>query len=66
MKKFTHIEEYPDILRPGDLIDILGVGRNTVYSYLAAGSIKSKKIGTKYIIPKKFLLDFIYDNQEVS
>lgn len=51
---------YSDILSPEDVQKILRTGRNTVYDYLAKGTIKSMKIGGKYRIPKLFLLEFIY------
>jgi predicted site-specific integrase-resolvase len=35
-----NLAEYGDILRPEDVQKILHVGRNTVYRYLAEGTIK--------------------------
>ena len=54
------LTEYNDILLPKDVQKILQTGRNTVYSYLANGTIRSIKIGGKYRIPKLYLLEFIY------
>ena len=54
------LTEYNDILLPEDVQKILQTGRNTVYSYLANGKIRSIKIGGKYRIPKLNLLEFIY------
>ena len=54
------LSEYNDILLPEDVQKILQTGRNTVYNYLAAGKIRSIKIGGKYRIPKLYLLEFIY------
>ena len=54
------LTEYNDILLPKDVQEILHTGRNTVYSYLSNGTIKSKRVGGKYIIPKLYLLEFIY------
>ena len=54
------LKEYGDILLPEDLQKILHTGRNTVYKYLADGTIKSLKIGGKYRVPKLDLLTFIY------
>ncbi len=54
------LKEYGDILLPEDLQKILHTGRNTVYKYLADGTIKSLKIGGKYRVPKLDLLKFIY------
>lgn len=54
------LEEYSDVLLPEDLQNILHTGRNTVYNYLADGTIKSIKVGGKYRIPKLYLLEYMY------
>lgn len=54
------LTQYNDILLPEDVQEILHTGRNTVYNYLAKGTIKSIRIGGKYRIPKLYLLEFIY------
>lgn len=54
------LKDYPDILLPDDVQKILQTGRNTVYLYLANGTIRSLKIGGKYRIPKFYLMEFIY------
>ena len=57
------LSEYNDILLPEDVQKILQTGRNTDYNYLAAGKIRSIKIGGKYRIPKLYLLEFIYPDK---
>ncbi len=54
------LDNYDDVLEPKDLQEILKTGRNTVYTYLAEGKIKSIMIAGKYRIPKLYLLEFIY------
>ena len=54
------LSEYDDVLRPEDIQQILRIGRNTVYRYLADGEIKSIRIGNQYRIPKQYLIDFLY------
>ena len=54
------LTEYDDVLSPKDVMKILQTGRNTVYSYLAEGRIRSIMVGGKYRIPKLYLLEFIY------
>lgn len=49
----------PDVLTPMDAAKILHIGRSTIYKLLSAGEIQSFKIGTKILIPKTFLQDFI-------
>ena len=56
------LNSYDDVLLPEDVQKILHVGRNTVYKYLAAGSIRSIRIGGKYRIPKMDLAEFMYPN----
>lgn len=51
---------YNDVLLPEDVQKILQTGRNTVYTYLAEGKIKSIRIGGKYRIPKLYLMEFMY------
>ena len=54
------LTEYNDILLPEDVQKILHIGRNTIYTYLAEGRIRSIRVGGKYRIPKLSLLEFIY------
>jgi excisionase family DNA binding protein len=60
LRNGENLAEYGDILRPEDVQKILHVGRNTVYRYLAEGTIKSIRIGNQYRVPKLYLIDFIY------
>ncbi len=55
---------YPDVLRPEDVQEILQTGRNTTYKLLKSGAIRSILIAGKYRIPKRYLLDFLYANEE--
>ena len=50
---------YPDILSVKQLCEILGIGKNTAYSLLQSGEIKSIKIGKVYKIPKKEIRKYI-------
>ena len=59
-----HLEDYDDVLLPKDLQKILHIGRSTVYKLLANGTIKSIRIGSTYRIPKAYLENYLYkDNQ---
>lgn len=46
------LEQYDEVLKVTDLMEILRVGRNTAYMYLQSGEIPCKKVRNKYIIPK--------------
>lgn len=50
---------YPDVVSIDDLKSMLNIGRNTAYSLLQNGSIKTIRIGRKYIIPKKSVIEFL-------
>jgi hypothetical protein len=40
-------------------MEMLHIGRNSAYSILKDGLIKTIKVGKKYIIPKKSVIDFL-------
>lgn len=53
-------EKYNDTLTVNDLCKALSIGKNKVYNLLKEEVIKSIKVGKKYIIPKIYLIDYIY------
>ncbi len=54
-----YIQNYPDVLTPDEVRQILGIGKNAVYDLLKSGQLKSLKIGKLYRIPKNYLLGFL-------
>ena len=52
------LEEYRDVLKIDDIMNILQIGRNAAYKLVADGTIKSLKIGRNIRIPKKYLIDY--------
>lgn len=56
------LEEYPDILLPEDLCEILRMGSNAVYNLLNTGKIKAFKNGRTWRISKTAVVEFIRDN----
>ncbi len=52
-------ETINDILTVKDVCKVMKMGKNTVYSILKNGKLKSIRIGKKYYVPKLFLNDFI-------
>ena len=52
-------EEYPDIVTPTDLQKMLHIGRNSVYEILKNNSIKTIRLGKKYIIPKINVIKYL-------
>jgi len=53
------IESLPDVLTPADLIDVLPIGRNSVYDLIARREIASVRCGKKIMIPKQALEAFL-------
>ena len=52
-------EKFPAILTPLDVMDILGVGKNTVYNLLASGQLKGFRIGKNWRITGDALEEFL-------
>lgn len=55
---------YPEILTPKDLIEILNLSRNTIYDMLRNNIISSYKVGNGKIwrINKDDLIDYLKSN----
>ena len=52
-------EQYPDIVSINHVMEMLNIGKTTAYSLLKANQIRHVKIGRKYIVPKKSIIDFV-------
>ena len=52
-------EKFSDIVTVEDIMDMLGVGRSTVYSMLRNNNIPHVRVGRKYIIPKSSVIGFL-------
>ncbi len=53
----TLFENLPELLRPKEVTDFLGVGRNCVYEAIKSGDLPSRKIGGVLFVPKRALLE---------
>lgn len=53
-------EEYPDILTPEEVSEILRIGMNRVYGHLNTGVINAYKEGRIWRIPKKEILNYLH------
>ena len=51
--------EYNDVVSVDDVTRMLHLSRVTVYKLLKSGRIRTIKVGKKYIIPKKNVIDFL-------
>ena len=66
MNEYNNIlSDYPDVLLPEDLMDILKIGRSTVYKILKDGTIKSIKVSRNYKIPKLFIIEYLFNDVEI-
>ena len=59
--KYRSFDELPLTLRVGDLMPILGIGRNTAYELIRCGTIRSIRIGKQLRIPKDALVEYLSD-----
>lgn len=57
--KCRDLSDLPMTLRVGDLMPILGIGRNTAYELIRSGQIRSVRIGRQIRIPRDALLEFL-------
>ena len=51
--------EFDDVVSIDDIMKMLHIGRSNVYKLLRNKEIKHIRVGVKYIIPKKNVIDFI-------
>lgn len=52
-------EKLPAILTPLEVMDILGVGKNTIYNLLSSGQLKGFRIGKIWRITGDALEEFL-------
>lgn len=52
--------KYGDVVSVEDVKKMLGVGRTAVYTLLQNGTLRSIKVGRKYIIPKQSVIDLLF------
>lgn len=52
-------KEYNDVVTVDDVMNMLHIGRNNVYKLLNDNSIKTVKVGKRFIIPKSSVIEFV-------
>ena len=60
------LENYKDVLKIEDLMDILRVGKNKAYEILKTGVIPNRKIGNQYVIPKIGVINYLTDISKIA
>lgn len=53
------LEKYKDVLSVSELLEILPLGKNSIYKLIKDGQIKCIRVGARIIIPKKCVIDFL-------
>ncbi|MDD3570368.1 MAG: helix-turn-helix domain-containing protein [Lachnospiraceae bacterium] len=54
------LEDYPDILTPKEVMEILGISKNTLYQLINNGEIPATRLGRKlWRIQKQALMEFL-------
>ena len=48
---------YPDVVSIDEIQQMLRIGKNAVYELLKTQKLKSIKVGKKYVVPKKFVIN---------
>ena len=51
--------DYSDIVSVDDIMRMLGICKSSVYGLLKANQIRHVRVGRKYIVPKRAVIDFI-------
>ena len=59
---YRQIDDLPLSLRVDELMAVLDIGRNTAYSMLRSGMIRSVRIGRQIRIPRDALSEFLNGN----
>ena len=53
------LKNYGDVMIVEEVCEVLKLGKNKVYELLQGGEIASRKVGRKFLIPKKSVIDFL-------
>lgn len=57
-------KDYPDVVSVEQVSEMLHIGQVLAYRLVRSGKIKSRKVGRRYIITKRNVIEFI--NEEVA
>jgi len=59
------ISEYPDLLTVAEAMEILRLGRRSVYQLIQEGTLTARKMAGKYRIPKQNIVQIIAISPEM-
>lgn len=63
MSRERMFREYPDVLTPQQVQEMLGVGQRMAYQLLREGKIQNVRMGRLYRIPKVAVIDYLYSGK---
>lgn len=55
----TMFSDYPDVVSVEQVTEMLHIGQVLAYKLLKDGSIKARKVGRRYIIAKRSVIEFL-------
>lgn len=55
-------DQLPIVLTPAEVMDVLGVGKNTMYRLLSSGQLKGFRIGRSWRVTGDALDEFLQTN----
>lgn len=58
--------DYPDVLTPQQVQEMLGVGQRMVYQLLREGKIHNVRMGKLYRVPKAAVIDYLYSEKNAE
>lgn len=63
MSREKMFRDYPDVLTPQQVQEMLGVGQRMAYQLLREGKIQNVRMGKLYRIPKAAVIDYLYSGK---
>ena len=60
------IEEYADILSPGEAAEALRIGENALYELLNSGKLKAYKNGRNWLIPRDAVRQYVLEQARMK
>ncbi len=58
--------DYPDVLTPQQVQEMLGVGQGMAYQLLREGKIQNVRMGKLYRVPKSAVIDYLYSGKSAE
>lgn len=66
MSREKMFRDYPDVLTPQQVQEILGVGQRLAYQLLREGKIQNVRMGKLYRVPKAAVIDYLYSGKNAE